>query len=178
MQFSGLERKLCNICLCELNGQSSLIYSSQIKENIDEKTLFDLLFNYYYFIGEFDKGIDLTKKIDGDEKYLTLLYATPYILRSNGKDYLLLSKNTADSESPYYETWVITDTEGNIIKDNIPGEDATLENISLQVGYDTDSYQKVFDLSDLKIDGESVSLKESKYDDPYYLLKKRAGIYK
>jgi hypothetical protein len=61
--FSILEMLMEDFCLCELNGQSSLIYSSQIKENIDEKTLFDLLFNYYYFIGEFDKGIDLTKKI-------------------------------------------------------------------------------------------------------------------
>jgi len=122
--------------------------------------------------------VDLIKKIDGDEKYLTLLYATPYIIEANGKDYLLLSKNTADSENPYYDTWVLTDTEGNIIKDNISGEDSTLGNMNLQVGYDTDSYQKVFNLSDLKTNDESVSLKESKYDDPYYLLKKRAGIYK
>jgi hypothetical protein len=120
----------------------------------------------------------LIKKIDGDEKYLTLIYATPYIIEANGKDYLLLSKNTADSENPYYDTWVLTDTEGNIVKDNISGEDSTLGNINLQVGYDTDSYQKIFDLSDLKINDEPVSLKESRYDDPYYLLKKRAGIYK
>lgn len=122
--------------------------------------------------------VDIIKQINGDQEYIALLYSTPYLLEGNGKEYLLMSKNTATQEEPYYEEWVLTDTNGNVVK-NIPGEGSTLGDIDLRIGYNLDEIEdKIFDLSDLKVEGEPVALKESRYDDPYYLLKKRAGIYK
>ena len=42
--YSILEKIMDDFCLCEISEKSSIIYSSQIKEDIKEKELFNLLY--------------------------------------------------------------------------------------------------------------------------------------
>ena len=92
--------------------------------------------------------IDLIEKYNKNTKYLTLLYALPFLVEDQGKKYVLLPKSTSNAD---YDSWVIMDENGKIIKDNISG-DIELNNIPLATGYPDEetNYNRIYNIKDLK----------------------------
>jgi hypothetical protein len=80
--------------------------------------------------------------------YTTLLWAVPFIIEDKGKKYVLLPKSNSDYS---YDSWVLMDEQGNIVKDNISG-DSTLKNQQLFTGYPAaeENFNRVYDIKDLK----------------------------
>jgi hypothetical protein len=93
-----------------------------------------------------DVLIKLAEKVNDKEKYSTLLYGLPYIIRGN--DYKLLFPLSSDYE---VDGWVLTDKSGDIIKNNING--GTLGDNVLDANkypmFNT-NFSRVFDQSELK----------------------------
>jgi len=97
--------------------------------------------------------IKVAKQINGKEQYLTLLYALPYIIQDNTNSYVLLPK-TSDTSG----NWVLVDTKGNVVKDNISGNDSVLDDEPLDFnnGYmNMDSFKRIYNISDLKINSSN-----------------------
>jgi hypothetical protein len=92
--------------------------------------------------------IELTKKFNKNMGYTTLLWAVPFIIEDKGKKYVLLPKSNSDYS---YDSWVLMDEQGNIVKDNISG-DSTLKNQQLFTGYPAaeENFNRVYDIKDLK----------------------------
>ena len=92
--------------------------------------------------------IELTKKFNKNMGYTTLLWAVPFIIEDKGKKYVLLPKSNSDYS---YDSWVLMDEQGNIVKDNISG-DSTLKNQQLFTGYPDaeENFNRVYDIKDLK----------------------------
>lgn len=92
--------------------------------------------------------IDLIEKYNKNTKYLTLLYALPFLVEDQGKKYVLLPKSTSNAD---YDSWVIMDENGKIIKDNISG-DIELNNTPLATGYPDEetNYNRIYNIKDLK----------------------------
>lgn len=111
----------------------------------------------------------LTSKANGNfAKYPTLSYAVPFFIEDNGNKYALLPK-----ENKYpFDTWILSDMNGKIIKDNISGL-STLGDSELQYGYpdfESEDVKRIYPMSDLNITNGNI--KESKR------LKYLAGIIK
>ncbi len=81
--------------------------------------------------------------------YETLLYALPFMIKDGDKKYILLPKSTSGYE---YNSWVLVDESGKIVKDNISG-DSNLGDQPLYLGYPDEStdYNRIYDIKDLKI---------------------------
>jgi hypothetical protein len=93
--------------------------------------------------------IKVAKQINGKEQYLTLLYALPYVIQDKTNSYVLLPK-TSDTNG----NWVLADIKGNVVKDNISGNDSVLdgEPLDFNNGYmNMDSFKRIYNISDLKI---------------------------
>lgn len=93
--------------------------------------------------------IDLAGKVNKNDKYLTLLYALPFVIKDGDKSYVLVPKNNNDYS---YNDWVIMDENGKELKNNISGE-STLAGTTLTAGYpdSSDGFNRIYDLKDLKI---------------------------
>lgn len=106
--------------------------------------------------------ISLGTKVNGNSKYSTLLYALPYIVKDGDNEYVLLPKNNKDFT---YDKWVLMDTNGKVIKDNISG-DATLGENTLITGYpsDNEKINRIYSMKDLK--GDKKDVKEIKVNNP------------
>ena len=93
--------------------------------------------------------IELAEKFNKNLQYQTLLWALPFIIKNGNKKYVLLPKSTEDYQ---YDSWVLVDESGKIIKDNISG-DSELENQPLYLGYpsEDDDFNRIYNLKDLKI---------------------------
>jgi len=104
--------------------------------------------------------VNLASKVNANDKYSTLLYALPYIVKDGDKSYALLPKDNKDFT---YDKWVLMDVNGKVIKDNISG-DATLGDNTLITGYpsDNEKINRIYDIKDLKGD----KLKEIKVNNP------------
>ena len=142
--------------------------------------------------------LKLASKTNGNKKYNDFLAGLPYIIKSGSKEYILLPKDKLDSwdEQPRYSyidennDWVLADTNGKIIIDNIDKRDSSIAGTSIEDGayyfsYDEDDadryYKRVYDTKDVIINGEPLSseLKESIYNDwEKYTFMRRAGILK
>jgi hypothetical protein len=97
--------------------------------------------------------LKVAKQVDGKEQYLTLLYALPYIIQDKTNSYVLLPKTSDTSEN-----WVLADIKGNIVKDNISGENSELDSKSLDYnnGYmNMDSFKRIYNIDDLKINSSN-----------------------
>jgi hypothetical protein len=104
--------------------------------------------------------IDLATKVNKSDKYSTLLYALPYVVKDGDKSYVLLPKSNKDFN---YDKWVLADINGKVIKDNISG-DSNLGNNLLITGYplDNESINRIYSIDDLK----GQKLKEIKINKP------------
>ena len=145
--------------------------------------------------------LKIANKTNGNKKYSDFLTGLPYIIKDGAKEYLLLPKDKLESwdEDPSYSysnednDWVLADTKGNIIINNIDKENSSICGLSLQDGayYFSDSkedkddakryYKRVYNASDVIINGKPLSseLKESIYNNwEKYSLMRRAGILK
>jgi hypothetical protein len=139
----------------------------------------------------------IADKTNGKEKYGNFLSGLPYIIKSGSKEYLLLPKDKLDSwdSNPKFSytdennDWVLADTNGKIIIDNIDKDKSYIDDLSLNDGayyFSTDQdddryFKRVYDAKDIIINDKPLSseLKESIYDDwEKYTLMRRAGILK
>jgi hypothetical protein len=93
--------------------------------------------------------IELLEKFNKNTQYLTLLYALPFMVKDGSKKYILLPKSNNSQE---YDSWVLMDEQGKIIKDNISGN-SELAGQPLYIGYPDDStdFNRIYDIKDLKI---------------------------
>jgi len=93
--------------------------------------------------------IGLIEKFNQNTNYETLLYALPFMIKDGDKKYILLPKSTSGYE---YNSWVLVDESGKIVKDNISG-DSNLGDQPLYLGYPDEStdYNRIYDIKDLKI---------------------------
>jgi hypothetical protein len=93
--------------------------------------------------------INLVEKFNQNTKYSTLLFAVPFIINDKGKKYVLLPKSNKDNM--YYESWVIMDAEGNVIKDNISGDSMLGNNVYLSSGMPEkqEDYNRIYNMNDL-----------------------------
>ena len=135
--------------------------------------------------------VSLAKGVTTDDKYDFINYALPIVVNYNNRDLLLLP---VDGDMFHYVDWVLTDVDGNIIKDNIDGilqknnvYQSTVNDSPLLDGtaglYGSDSkHTKYVDAANVVLNGEpltSMKLQESQtiYDDwDRYVMLKRAGI--
>jgi len=112
--------------------------------------------------------IKVAKQINGKKQYLTLLYALPYIIQDKTNSYVLLPK-TSDTNG----NWVLADIKGNVVKDNISGNDSVLDGEPLDVnnGYmNMDSFKRIYNISDLKIKSSNT------VNEEFRRLQQLAGI--
>jgi hypothetical protein len=123
--------------------------------------------------------IKILKQVNGKEQYTTLLYALPFMLVDGSNEYLLLP--TSPGEDGYYNDWVLTDLKGNPIK-GVAGDDLDINGDIITRGFPSiydGKYDRISKLSDLNINGNPITLKESAYDNwDKYTLMRRAGIVK
>lgn len=75
-------------------------------------------------------AINLTKKLNGNEKYQEILYALPFIITRNGSDYVLLPVTASGSD--FYSDWVLVDSKGNIVKKDIKGDKSSIKKEDLE----------------------------------------------
>lgn len=112
--------------------------------------------------------IKLVKKLDGKEKYVAVLYGSPFIINNKGKDILVLPTNLDN------DRFVLTDIEGNNISDK--------EYDNIQLGDDDASNafvtRKYYPSSEVKINNKPFELKESYNDWNKFNLQRKAGIIK
>jgi hypothetical protein len=102
--------------------------------------------------------ITLANKVNGNEKYATLIYALPIIVKSGGKDYVLLPTNPERSN---YVNWVLVDEDGKVVKDEIDGFTSTALGYPLVTGYpNINNYKRVYDAKDIVLNDAPFSLKE------------------
>jgi hypothetical protein len=102
--------------------------------------------------------INLANKVNGNEKYGTLIYALPITIKSGGKDYALLPTTSKRSD---YTDWVLVDEEGKVIKSKIDGNTFTLDGVPIATGYpNINNYKRVYNAKDAELNGEPFSLKE------------------
>jgi hypothetical protein len=99
--------------------------------------------------------INLAEKYNGNNDYKILLYALPYMVKNNGKTYILLPIDG-------FKKWVMLDEAGRIVEDNIEGRTSFLKNTRLSNGYPTDgNLYRVYNADDVKINGNPMALKEN-----------------
>jgi hypothetical protein len=125
---------------------------------------------------EREQIIELINKLDEDEKYLSFLYAAPYIIKDGNNEYVLLPK---EKNEYGYDNWVLIDKDNKIIKNNISGENSFIGNIPLHSGYFSYGEPKrIYNIEDCVFDeniNETLSLYKN-WDKYQFMLK--AGIIK
>jgi hypothetical protein len=116
-------------------------------------------------------AFDLAKLSETDpNKYLAAFLATPFFLQDGGQTYILLP-NGDGKENRHYTEWIITDMEGNIKSRFNDVDEISLNDENINSGnFYSDDAKKIYNMSDLKINDEPVSLREIKR------LQKLAGI--
>jgi hypothetical protein len=72
------------------------------------------------------------------------------MIKDGNKQYILLPKST---DGYQYDSWILTDESGKIIKDNISG-DSELAGQPLYIGYPDEAtdYNRIYNIKDLKTD--------------------------
>jgi hypothetical protein len=99
-------------------------------------------------------AIDLLSKVNNKEKYRALIYAVPFVLLDKGTRYILVPKKIEyESDFPI---WAILDENGNIVKDNIPGDDTYLmvNGVKYEILSGYTGVKRIFNVNELIIDGE------------------------
>jgi hypothetical protein len=130
--------------------------------------------------------LDLAKKVNGNDQYLTLLYGLPFIVKNNNNYYYLLpvdnSSPTDDNYDNYqgFKEWVLVDENNKIIKNKIDGETSSINGkqlVDLRSENLADDPVKIFDSSNVSINKEplSNSLKETPLSEKFQRM---AGIQK
>ena len=103
----------------------------------------------------------LAEKHNQDLNYEELLFALPFIIKDKNQKYVFIPKSNS---SKNYESWVIMDDQGKVIKDNISGN-STLGGEKIDFGYPSkdSNYNRIYDIKDLKTTNDSLSefVKES-----------------
>ena len=90
--------------------------------------------------------IELINKFNKNPEYDAILYGAPFIVKDGNNSYALVA-NTALDPSKF----LLMDTEGRVVKDNLASEDYFLGDISLIHAFPDESWNKVFDIKDLKV---------------------------
>jgi hypothetical protein len=92
--------------------------------------------------------VDLAEKFNKNTDYITLIYALPYIVKDGDKKYALVPK---DNSTDYYDTWVLMDMQGKVVKDNISGNIELIPNRSLDsiIPDDDTDYNRIYDIKNL-----------------------------
>jgi hypothetical protein len=93
--------------------------------------------------------VDLTEQFNKNSNYETLLYAVPYIIKDGSKTYALIPKDT--SKDYYYNSWVLMDMQGKVVKDNISGDIELEANQPLEsiVPTEETEYNRIYDIKNL-----------------------------
>jgi hypothetical protein len=96
--------------------------------------------------------LELVDKYNQDLKYITLLYGLPFVVKDGSNKYVLVPKISGD-----YDNWVMMDSQGKVIKDNISG-DVTLDSTPLNFGYPSEEskYNRIYDIKNLKLGKEDL----------------------
>jgi hypothetical protein len=89
--------------------------------------------------------IELVNKFNRNSTYDALLYGAPFVVKDGGKQYVLVA-----NKPEYPDEFALMDEQGKIIKNNIPST-SELGPITLTNPYPDDSWNKVFDIKDLKV---------------------------
>lgn len=114
--------------------------------------------------------VDLTEKLNGQEKYAAFLYGMPYILK-NGNEPLLILPTTEEGDE-----FVITDMAGNV-RSNKKYNDVELNHNQSTNPFVID---KIYPFQSAKVSGNPITLiKEAYYDNwDKYSMQRKAGILK
>jgi hypothetical protein len=91
---------------------------------------------------------DLADKIDGQEKYKTLLYSFPFIVKDGSSKYVLVPK---DNKNFDYSEWLLVDEKGKVVK-KFSGDNYIADNLLFN-GYpneDKGAIRRIYRYSDLK----------------------------
>jgi hypothetical protein len=117
--------------------------------------------------------LDLANKVNGENKYLTLLYGLPFFIKSGGSYYTLLPVSETDGR---YTDWVLLDQNDKVVQSNIDGDESFINDESISGGYFSDDTKprRVYDAGEVTLNGEPASgiLKEE-----VDRLKELAGIH-
>jgi hypothetical protein len=158
--------------------------------NMPENNIYPVLLSYDQWVSlssqERKTLLDLAKKVNGNDQYLTLLYGLPFIVKNNNDYYYLLpvdnSSPTDDNYDNYqgFKEWVLVDENNKIIKNKIDGETSSIDGkqlIDLRSENLADDPVKIFDSSNVSINKEplSNSLKETPLPEKFQRM---AGIQK
>jgi len=146
-------------------------------QSVDPRPLFYQQFKNFSS-NEKQNIIKLINLFESDkEKYDVLGYSVPFLIKSSKGDLFLLPTKKDENS---YNNWVLCDINGNIILNGINGDNSTIGQSELGSGYPSsdDEYKRIFNINELKVDGEPLKLKEAIYEQNNFIkqLKYRAGI--
>lgn len=116
--------------------------------------------------------LDLANKVNGENKYLTLLYGLPFFIKSGGSYYTLLPVEENDGR---YTDWVLLDQNNKVVQSNIDGDESFINDESISGGYfsDDNKPRRVYDAGEVTLNGEPAS---SILKEEIDRLKELAGI--
>lgn len=140
-----------------------LIYNQWKEMDGDERRLIFIL----------TKNIKYNGNVDDDTA--VLYYGSPFII--DGKYVLLPTALKGDDD--IYKKWVLSDVDGNVVK-QFDGKGLTLGEDEIgENGYPSSENRRLFNMSELKSNGKPVKLNETIYDDwTRYQFMLRAGLIK
>ena len=100
--------------------------------------------------------LDLANKVNGENKYLTLLYGLPFFIKSGGSYYTLLPVAETDGR---YTDWVLLDQNDKVVQSNIDGDESFINDESISGGYFSDDTKprRVYDAGEVTLNGEPAS---------------------
>jgi len=100
--------------------------------------------------------LDLANKVNGDQKYLTMLYALPFFIQSGGNYYTLLPVEETEGR---YTNWVLLDSNGKVVESNIDGDESFINDESISGGYfsDNESPKRVYNAKEVTLNGSPAS---------------------
>ena len=145
------------------------------EQDVDPKPIY--IKDWNKFTPEEQKAIiKLAEQTNGKEKYITLIYALPYIIKEGSEYFFLLPENE------YYENWSLINQSGKIIK-KYSGEDELIEGEPLISGYP--NYQepkKIYNIEDTLLgnnlnEGKYSFIAEIKINQPLSLIEKTIKLY-
>jgi hypothetical protein len=121
--------------------------------------------------------IKLIIKLDNNPKYLTFLYASPYLIKDGSQIYILLPRKNSNN---MYESWILLDENNKIIKNNIDGTTSLLgDNLLIHGFFNQDEPKRIYSIDDINLETENISEANGLYEDwNKYQFMIRAGIIK
>jgi len=95
--------------------------------------------------------IKLAERFNNNSEYLTLLYALPIVIKNQDQTYVLVPKSNSNTFE--YNSWVLADKQGRVVKDNISGQSQLGDNTYLEYGPNGENVlTKIYNIKDLHIE--------------------------